>query len=59
LIFGCTFAEFIVLSPEEQQRGLPGFTELGAMALAVNDAKIAPGGSPTYNNLPKNNFEEN
>jgi hypothetical protein len=41
LILGCTFAEFIVLSLQEQQRGLPGFTELSAMIKVVNDARSA------------------
>jgi hypothetical protein len=41
LIFGCTFAGFLLLSPEEQQRRPPGFKEINAMALAVNDARSA------------------
>ena len=43
LLFGCTFAEFFVLSlpPEEQQRKSEGFKELDALTLAVNDARSA------------------
>jgi hypothetical protein len=40
-IFGCTLAEFIVLSLQEQQRRLPGFTELSAMTKVVSDARSA------------------
>jgi hypothetical protein len=41
LIFGCTLDEFFVLSRQEQQRRLPGFTELSAMTKVVNDARSA------------------
>ena len=41
LMSGCTFDEFLKLTNQEQRTRLPGFTELSAVCLAVNDGRSA------------------